>query len=49
MFRMEARGLPQNGLKVGDRVTLVGYPHRDKKSELRAERIIVAGNTVELR
>jgi hypothetical protein len=49
LFRMQARGLPEYSLKVGDRVTLVGYPHRDKKNELRAERIVVAGKTVELR
>lgn len=46
---MQARGLPEDSLKVGDRVTLVGYPHRDKTGELRAERIVVAGKTVELR
>ena len=49
LFRMQARGLPEQSLKVGERVTLVGYQHRDKKNELRAERIIVAGKTVELR
>lgn len=49
LFRMQARGLPEQSLKVGERVTLVGYQHRDKKNELRAERIVVAGKTVELR
>lgn len=49
LFRMEARGLPEASLKVGDTVTLVGYPHRTKTGELRAERITVAGKTIELR
>lgn len=49
MFRMDARGLPQGSLKVGETVTLVGYPHRGMDGELRAERIVVAGKTIELR
>lgn len=49
MFRMNARGLPEGSLKAGETVILVGYPHRDKTGELRAERITVAGKTVELR
>ena len=49
MFRMDARGLPQGSLKVGETVTLVGYPHRSKGGEIRAERITAAGKTVELR
>jgi hypothetical protein len=48
-FRMEARGLPNGSLKIGAVVTLVGYPHKTKSGELRAERITVAGKTVELR
>ncbi len=47
--RMEARGLPNGSLKVGARVTVVGYPHRTERQEMRAERIIVEGKTVELR
>jgi hypothetical protein len=48
-FRMEARGLSSGSLKLGDTITLVGYPHMTKAGELRAERITVAGKTVELR
>jgi hypothetical protein len=48
-FRMTSRGLPEGSLKVGDTVTVVGYPHKTETSELRAERIVVAGKTVELR
>ena len=48
-FRMESRGLPNGSLKVGDKVSLVGYPHKTNTTELRAERIIVAGESVELR
>lgn len=49
LSRMTNRGLPDGSIKVGDTVTLVGYPHRGEDAELRAERITVAGNTVELR
>jgi len=41
--------LPREMLKVGAEVTVVGYPHRSDPNEMRAERITVAGKTVELR
>ena len=47
--RMTARGLPPADLKVGSTVTVVGYGNRSKPDEMRAERIIVGGKTVELR
>ncbi len=47
--RMTARGLPPADLKAGATVTVVGYPNRSKPEEMRAERIIVGGKTVELR
>ena len=47
--RMERRGLEKGMLKPGATVTVEGYPNRDKHEELRAERIIVNGKTVELR
>lgn len=47
--RMGRRGLPEGSLEAGQNVTVEGYPHRSEGSELRAERITVAGNTVELR
>lgn len=47
--RMRARGLPDGALAVGRTVTIVGYPRRDGTPELRAERIVVDGKTVELR
>jgi hypothetical protein len=47
--RMEARGLPPADLKKGNTVTVVGYANREKPEEMRAERITVAGKTVELR
>jgi len=46
---MQARGLPEKSLKVGDRITVIGFPHRDKTGEMRAERVVVANKTVELR
>lgn len=48
-FRMEARGLPKGFLKTGMKVTVVGHPHRKDAGEMRAERILVDGKTIELR
>ena len=47
--RMERRGLGAGDLKAGSRLTVEGYPHRDKPGEMRAERVRVNGKTVELR
>jgi hypothetical protein len=47
--RMEARGLTQAMLKTGKPVTLVGYPRSDGTAEMRIERVIAGGKTVELR
>jgi len=47
--RMENRGLPREMLKPGVAASVVGYPHRSEKDEVRAERITIGGKTVELR
>ena len=47
--RMESRGLAKMDIRPGATVTLEGYPHRSKADEMRAERIITEGKTVELR
>jgi hypothetical protein len=47
--RMSNRGLSQALLKEDATATVVGYPHRKKADEMRAERITVDGKTVELR
>lgn len=47
--RMNARGLAPEALKKGATVTVVGYANRNKPEEMRAERIIAGGKTVELR
>lgn len=47
--RMENRGLDKDMIKVGATVTVEGYANKSKPEEMRAERIIVAGKTVELR
>jgi hypothetical protein len=49
LSRMANRGLPEGSIKVGDTVTVVGYPHRRETDEMRAERITVGDRTVELR
>src|SRR5687768_11613960 len=46
--RMEARGLPPADIGKGATVTVVGYANREKKEEMRAERITAGGKTVEL-
>jgi hypothetical protein len=47
--RMENRGLAKEALTPGNTATVVGYPSRTKRDELRAERITIQGKTVELR
>jgi hypothetical protein len=47
--RMERRGLEKGALKPGAMVTVEGYPNRGKPIEMRAERIMVNGKTIELR
>jgi hypothetical protein len=47
--RMRSRGLPPEALNPGRRATVVGYANRGKPEEMRAERIITDGKTVELR
>jgi hypothetical protein len=47
--RLQSRGLPEADLTQGKTVTIVGYPRKDGTAEIRAERIIVDGRTIELR
>jgi Family of unknown function (DUF6152) len=47
--RMQARGLSEEMLKPGTPVVVLGYPSTRNPHEMRAERITVAGKTVELR
>jgi hypothetical protein len=47
--RMERRGLEKGMLKPGASATVEGYANRDKPEELRAERILIDGKTIELR
>ena len=47
--RMENRGLAKDMIKAGTQVTVMGYPHKTEKSELRAENITIAGKKTELR
>jgi hypothetical protein len=47
--RMISRGLTQEMLKVGTSATVEGYRSSSDQKEMRAERITIAGKTVELR
>ena len=47
--RMERRGLPAADLQAGVTVGVVGYPSRTDPEEMRAERLLLDGRTVELR
>jgi hypothetical protein len=49
LSRMQARGLSEQMLKPGTPVVVLGYPSTRNEHEMRAERITVAGKTVELR
>ena len=47
--RMDNRGLSKEMLKPGTTATVMGFPHKTEKSELRAERITIGEKTTELR
>jgi Family of unknown function (DUF6152) len=47
--RMERRGIARDMLTAGTTATVVGYPNRSDPLEMRAERITIDGETVELR
>lgn len=47
--RMENRGLSREMLKNAKKATVVGYPHKKEKDEMRAERITIGDKTTELR
>lgn len=47
--RMEARGLTKEMVGPKNRVVIEGYPRRDGTREMRIERVIAGGKTVELR
>ncbi len=47
--RMQARGVKANMLKPGSSIQVVGYPHKEIKDEMRAERIFINGTKYELR
>lgn len=47
--RMTARGLQLEEINNRQRITLTGYVRRDGTPEMRVERIVVNGKTVELR
>jgi hypothetical protein len=48
-FRMQNRGALAEMIAVGNTITAVGYPSNAEKDEMRAERITVAGKTIEMR
>jgi hypothetical protein len=47
--RMVNRGMPLDAVKVGGTASVEGYQHKTDPVEMRAERLIVNGRTVELR
>ena len=48
-FRMQNRGALPDMIKVGQTITAFGYPSTVAKDEMRAERITMAGKTIEMR
>jgi len=47
--RMNDRGVPVDKLKKGNSLRVVGYPHKEIKDEMRAERIYIDNQKYELR
>lgn len=47
--RMTARGLTKEMIKPNAKVRVIGYPHKEGKDEMRAERIYVGDKKIELR
>jgi|SRR5690606_8552430 len=47
--RMAARGISADMIRKGTTVRLVAYPHKTKKTEMRAERIFIGDKKYELR
>jgi len=48
-FRMTSRGATEQIVKVGANISAYGYPSSSGASEMRAERITIAGKTYEMR
>ncbi|TQF82529.1 hypothetical protein FK498_04005 [Elioraea sp. Yellowstone] len=48
-FRMTSRGVAADRLRAGMTVTVMGYPHRQKENELRAEWIRIGEMVTQLR
>ena len=49
VIRVNARGVPQDALKVGASATIEGYAHRTNENELRAEWISLGDSPRQLR
>lgn len=47
--RMEASGLTESMIAPGSRISTTGYARKDGTPEMRIERVMVGGKTVELR
>jgi hypothetical protein len=47
--RMDARGLTEAMIAPGQRISMTGYARRDGTAEMRIERVMAGGKTVELR
>jgi hypothetical protein len=47
--RMQSRGLTEDSVKAGTLLTAMGYVHKQHATELRAERITIAGAMTNLR
>lgn len=47
--RMQARGVTADMIKKGASLRVVGYPHKEIKDEMRAERIFINDQKYELR
>ena len=47
--RMNDRGVTADMIKKGSSLRVIGYPHKEVKDEMRAERVFINGTKYELR
>jgi len=48
-YRMDARGLSKESIKVGNTITVMGLQSKSVPTEVKIERVTIAGKTYEIR
>jgi len=47
--RMQARGVPKESIQPGATVTVMGFPHKTKTTEMKADHIKIGDKTTNIR